>query len=379
MITEVYILHEFSSKILCHNGAEDGRMEVTHAIAPSDLRTPELKALERSFASFGPKEWDNFVLSSGGSFLGSWALIKARRLVANIKLLEFHADYGLPTSRKVGQCALVVNGRRVTFLDRICLRPTYEHFWGQCFRLVTQQFRAKTYHYGSHWNQESRFEISAIDGCDVETILDNQFHIDLIDLWDWPNFEAYLRSVSENVRRDHRKAKNTDVRMETKRGLAALREVFALVRLRAEVMRKNGLRSWFLRDYFIHVAKLAVFGQSGFITTARMNGKCYSAFFGIEFGHNLYYISGGTTNNRHGFGSYLFLTLIEKCFAEHPSGKFVMGFCTGHRDQWTYGSGALLYRRKLRVKSVDGMEFRLRIKPALYTRADISPAKTKLG
>jgi len=356
-------------------------MEFIHdsAKAPSDLRTAKLKLLERSFASFGPKEWDNFVLASGGSFLGSWAILKARRLVANIKLIEFHADYGLPTSLKVGQCALAVNHKNVTFLDRIFLRPAHEHFWGQCFRHVTQRFPAKTYHYGSHWNQESRFEIGAIDGCVVETILCDHFHIDLIDLLDWPNFAAYLRSISENVWRDYRKAQNTEVRMETKRGLAALRDVFALVRLRAEVMRKNDLRSSFLKDYFVHVAKLAVFGPSGFITTVRMNGKCYSAFFGIEFGDNLYYISGGTTNNHHGFGSYLFLMLIQNWFAEHPSGKFVMGFCTGRRDEWTYGRGLLLYRRKLRVKSVDGTEFQLRIKPVPHLQAEIPPARPKLG
>ena len=101
-------------------------MEFTRhpAKAPADLRTPELNALERPFASFAPKEWDDFVLASGGSFLGSWAVIRARRLVANIKLLEFHADCGLPKPLKVAQCALIINHRKVTFIDRICLRPT---------------------------------------------------------------------------------------------------------------------------------------------------------------------------------------------------------------------------------------------------------------
>jgi Acetyltransferase (GNAT) domain len=349
------------------------------AKAPSNLRTPELKVLERSFGSFGPKEWDDFVLGTGGSFLGSWAVIKARRLVANIRLLEFHAPCGLSAPLKVGQCAVLVKRGRVTFLDRICLKPAREHLWDECFRLATERFRAEICQYGSHWNQEPRFEISASRDGVAESILEDQFHIDLIDLSDWPNFEAYLRGVSENVRRDYRKAKCIEAKVETRQGLAAVRDVFALVRLRAEVMRKNSLRASLLKDYFIHVAKLAILGRSGFITTLRMNDKCYSAFFGIEFGSNLYYISGGTTNNHHGFGSYLFLSLIEKWFAEHPSGKFVMGFCSGHRDESTYSSGALLYRRKLRVKSVDGLDFQLRIKPVPASQAGGEPAKPKLG
>jgi hypothetical protein len=333
--------------------------------APADLRLPELKISERAFASFKPREWDNFVLASGGSFLGSWGVLRARRLFDSVKLLEFHADNGV-VAQKVGQCAVIVRRGKVIFLDRICLKPTYEHLWGRCFRLVTQGFRAKTYHYGSHWNLEQRSEISALDGCAAEAMLDDQFHIDLIDFRDWTDFEAYFRSVSENVRRDYRKAKSTEARVETRRGLAALRDVFALVRLRAEVKRKNHVRSSFFADYFVHVAKLAVLRQSGFITTVRMDGICYSAFFGIEFGPNLYYISGGTTNNRYGFGSYLFLTLIQNWFAEHPDGKFVMGFCSGHRDDWTYSRGVLLYRKKLRVSSVDGMEFHLKNKPIPY-------------
>jgi hypothetical protein len=154
--------------------------------------------------------------------------------------------------------------------------------------------------------------------------------------------------------------------VETKYGPAALLAIFPLVRLRAEVMHKNLLRFSFLKNYFIHLAKRAIFNQSGFITTVKMNGKCYSAFFGIEFGPNLYYISGDATNNRHGFGSYLFLTLIQDWFARHPGGTFVVGFCNGHREEWTYSHGVLLYRKKLRVKSVDGMEFQLRIKPFSY-------------
>jgi len=348
--------------------AKEPRMELNRHSekAPSDLTNSELRASERSFASFEQKEWDNFVLASGGSFLGSWALIKVRRLFSNVKLIEFHADYGPLAPLKVGQCALVVKRRRVTFLDRICLRPTHKHLWGQCFRLVTQRFRAKIYQYGSHWNQEPHFEISAIDGHVAEKMLNDQFHIDLIDLREWPSFAAYLQGVSENVRRDYRKAKITDVRVRTRYGLAALLDVFALVRLRAEVMRKNHVPSSFFEDYFTHATKLAILRQSGFITTVRMNGRCYSAFFGVEFGPNLYYISGGTTNNRHGIGSYLILSLIENWFSRYPDGKFVMGFCNGKREDWAYSRGALLYRRKLRVNSVDGLEFQLRIKPFPY-------------
>jgi hypothetical protein len=323
----------------------------------------ELRLLERSFSSLGRDEWDNFVLASGGSFLGCWAVVKARRLVGTVRLFEFFIDLESRAPQKVGQCAVAVAWGKVTFLDRIHLKPAQRHLWDQCFKLIVQRFGARAYHYGSHWNHEDRSRLGAIPGFLTQTMLDKQFHLDLIDFHDWAGFPAYRRGISENIRRDYRKARNTSARVETRFGLAALRDVFALVMLRGQVMHKNRVRFSSFVDYFLHGAKLAIFAKNGFITTVRMKKRCYSAFFGVQLGSNLYYLSGGTTKNRHGFGSYLFLTLIENWFAKHPSGKFIMGPARGRDDPNDYTGGNLLYRRKLRVISVNGVQFELNVKP----------------
>ncbi len=324
--------------------------------------SPELKIAERSFSSFGPDEWDNFVLACGGSFLGSRRIVKARGLIGSVRLFEFLADYELGTPLKVGQCAILVAGEKVIFLDRIHLRPEQKHLQGQCFKLVVERFGAKTYHYGSLWNQEDRFELGTIPGFIAETVLDKQFQIDLIDFHRWADFPAYRRVTSENIRRDYRKAQNTSARIETRYALAAFRDLFALVTMRAHVMHKNKSRFSFFADYFRHAVKLFTLGKNGFITTVRVNGRCYSAFFGTQFGSNLFYNGGGTKENRQGFGSYLMVTLIEDWFSKHPTGKIFMGVCNGHCDPSTYTRGALLYRRKLRVSAANGLEFQLKVK-----------------
>lgn len=342
--------------------AETSRQQLREWI---DVRVypTEVRMLERSFSSLRRDEWDNFVLTTGGSFLGCWAVVKARRFVGTVRLFEFFIDRESRAPQKAGQCAVAVAWGKVTFLDRIHLKPAQRHLWDQCFKLIVQRFGAKAYHYGSHWNHEDRSKLGAIPGFVTQTVLNKQFHLDLIDFHDWDGFRAYRRGISENIRRDYRKAQNTSARVETRFGLAALRDVFALVTLRAQVMRKNKVRFSSFADYFLHGVKLAIFAKNGFITTVRMKRKCYSAFFGIQLGSNLYYISGGTTKNSHGFGSYLFLTLIENWFAGHPNGKLVMGPSTGHDDPNDYTGGNLLYRRKLRVSSVNGVRFQLNVKP----------------
>ena len=289
------------------------------------LSITEIRMSARSFSSLRRDEWDNFVLISGGSFLGSWAVLRARTLVGTVSIFEFFIRRESGDPQKIGQCAIAPARGNVIFLDRIHLKPDQRHLWDLCFKLIVQRFGAAVYYYGSHWNHEDRCELGAIPGFVTQIVSDKQFHIDLIDLHDWDGFPAYRRDISENVRRDYRKAQHTSARLETRFGLTALRDVFPLVTLRAEVMHKHRVRFSSFVDYFVHAVKLAIFGSNAFITTVRIKTKCYSAFFGIQSGSRLYYISGGTTKNRSGFGSYLLLTLIENWFVRHPNGKLVMG------------------------------------------------------
>ena len=319
----------------------------------------KLRICARSFSSFARDEWDNFVLTSGGSFLGCWAVVKARRLVGTVKLFEFFIDRELRAPQKVGQCAVAVTRGKLTFLDRIHLRPAQRHLWDQCFKLMVQRFGAKTYHYGSHWNDEDRFDFTSVPHFVVDEKI---FHIDLIDFRDWADFRAYRRGVSENIRRDYKKAEHAAAIVTTRFGLAALRDLFALVAMRAHMMRRNKQHFSRVLDYFLHAAKLAVLGKSGFITTGRIKGRCYTAFFGAQVGSKRYYLSGGTRKNPLGVGSYLFLTLIEHWFSEHPTGKVLMGDCPGFSDQAIHTYGDCLYRRKLRVRSINGVEFQLKVK-----------------
>jgi hypothetical protein len=301
---------------------------------------------------------EQFCAREWGSFLGSWGVVRAHRLFGRIELFDFVLVDGARTL-KVGQCAVVVADGKVTFLDKIQLVGGQKHLSGQCLKLVAQQLGAGTYNYGSHWNDEDPFDFT----CVADFVVDEKiFHIDLIDFRDWANFRAYRRGVSENIRRDYKKAKHAAAIVKTRFGLAALRELFALVTMRAHMMRRNKQHSSRVLDYFVHALKLAVLGKNGFITTGRIEGRCYAAFFGAQVGSKLYYISGGTRNNRLGVGSYRFLSLIEHWFSEHPTGKVLLGDCPGFSDQAIHTYGNPLCRRKLRVRSINGVEFQLKVK-----------------
>jgi hypothetical protein len=321
-----------------------------------------LKIIERSFFSYREKEWDNFARASSASFLGSWRVIMARRLFGAVRLFDFILSDGSPVYHKVGQCALLVDARSVTFLDRIHLMPEQRVLRDQCLALVAQRFGSRSYSYGSHWNEEECFPDPAVYGFVTGELIDRPFQIDVIDFREWADFNAYLRAVSENVRRDYRKARDAATHVRTRFGLAAAPDLFALVAMRACMMRKNKRRFSQIFDFFLHAAKLAILGGDGFISTARINGRCYSAFFGAKFGNNIYAISGGTRQNRLGAGSYLLLTMFEAWFSENPAGKILMGYGGNPAGENAYSDGDLLYRRKLRARPVKGMKFQLEFK-----------------
>ena len=95
-----------------------------------------LTLTERSYTSYEENEWDNFAHSSCGSFLGSWRVITVRRLFGAVRFFDFILSAGSSAHRKVGQCALLIDERSVTFLDRIHLIPAQRHLRDQCLALV---------------------------------------------------------------------------------------------------------------------------------------------------------------------------------------------------------------------------------------------------
>jgi hypothetical protein len=311
---------------------------------------------ERPFSSYALGEWDNFAASCCGSFLGSWGVLKVRRLFRRIKLFDFLAIEASGHGRKIGQCAVGVKHGNITFLDSIQICEAQKDLRDQCLKKIIERFGAANYHYGSHWNAEHPVDFSHIP----HFIANRQvFHLDLIDFSQWTSFAEYRRSVSENIRRDYKRAKEADVTFKMRFGLSALPYLFALVAMRGHMARKNRLRFSWAGDYLLHLAKLLVLGKNGMIASSWARGECFAAFFGARVSERLYYISGGTRMNRIGAGAYLFLRLIENWFSKHPNGKFWMGDCLRPCDWPVHESGNLLYRRKLRVQSVNGVKFQL--------------------
>jgi hypothetical protein len=315
-----------------------------------------LMLVEQSFNAVEPGEWDRFVQQCRASFLCSWKVVCAERLRRRVLLFELHVRSSPGVTHKVGQCALSVARGRVKFLDRLQLLPTHDHLWERGIHLLIERCGPATYEYGSLWNQENRRLLAAPR---TASIKDDIFQIDRINFAEWPDFAAYRRAVSENVRRDYKKAAAASAAVVVRAGTAALGELGSFVRLRREVMRRNKEPHSTPADFGRHALKLLCLGTDAFIATVRTRDGCHAAFFGAQFGDSFYYLAGGTEDRCQGFGSFLFLTLLERWFAERPGGVLYLGSHIGEPTSRTYTGGNLLYRRKLRATSMAGASFTL--------------------
>src|SRR4051794_1569029 len=70
-----------------------------------------VRAVERSWRDLDRNEWNERILSAGGSFLGCWVVLRVHRWIASFRFFEFqlHRADGSP-SITIGQCALFRKG-----------------------------------------------------------------------------------------------------------------------------------------------------------------------------------------------------------------------------------------------------------------------------
>jgi hypothetical protein len=319
-----------------------------------------ISSFERSIGDIDGPSWDAFLQECESSFLGMWSIVRANRFLNCVRVFEFFGVLD-GSNQKIGQCAVAIN-RRIRFLDRIHLLPKATDRWEACMQLVMEACGSGNYEYGSPWNAEDRRPPDGQVGQWVSRPASGRpFMIDRVDFRRWSGFAHYRNEVSENIRRDYRKAVAAGAVLECRRGLAALRDVVTLARMRGGVLRRNGEPFSMALDILRHVVKILCIGDRAFIATVRADGRCYSAFLGVQFGDNVYYIAGGTVRNAHGYGSFLFLTQIEKWFGANPNGKLYLGRQTACIDPAAYTRPNAMYRRKLRATSGPGTAFRIEL------------------
>jgi hypothetical protein len=292
-----------------------------------------LRVVELARAELASCMWDEFAERCGVSFrcaynaLAAWQFAASRSnhyMLLRLRRFEiFSDDHG----GKIGQCAIAIGRKQAVFIDRLQLLPACEAFWRPAMAGLLAAVGPGRYHYGSRWNIEpSRaLDLQNLSGVTVEVIED--LVVQGIDFTYWESWDDYFRQISNNARRN---AKRASMRYPTpsvrvRCGFLTLLDMLAIICLnRRTVLRKK--LSPFQLSFFRFIFRIVTRHKYSVTAVASVGGRALAAFFGIEFGQNTYYETGGSRADNGGVAWHLMLAMIRRAYDRtYGSGKFIMG------------------------------------------------------
>jgi hypothetical protein len=277
------------------------------------------------------EEWDTFAVACNASF---------RCLYRAPSLWKFESQVFSRTKRlsifqidgakrfKIGQCAITLGSRFKVFQDSLQLLPEYRHLWLDTMQEILRHTGQGVYVYGSDWNIDRchAAEVKEISGVTINRIL--PIDVIAIDYGNWETWESYYQSVSQNAKRNVKKAlKHYDqLNLETKSSWKVFLDICPLERLRSRMFHRKSVRHSL--PSLIMRTSLRLMVTSGYSSSQRLLNadKVLAYFLGISLGKAYYFLEAASGDSNHGASAYLLRSMIEGTFlASGGKGIFVFG------------------------------------------------------
>lgn len=295
---------------------------------------PTSEALEvraRSLSSIS-HEWAAFASANGGSWRshpGHVRILRLRRLLRG-RLFAFEAflTTGPEKGRKIAQCLISVQDGKITFDDGLNLLSGYSEYRQAILAEVLGRLPAGRVSFGWVWSlqtiaPQAFFNIPGTSAHVIKHVV-----VHSIDLSQWPCWESYYRGISNNVRRNVKRAEQSDppVIVERRKGLGAILLIGHLVRMRQLTLDRVDMHHASWRMALSYLSHLLVMGESCHIAIARQGKAPLAALFGYESGSTFYYWQGGSVDSSNGASWKLLTETVAFWYEQQPKGQFIMGY-----------------------------------------------------
>lgn len=329
-------------------------------------------SIEVAHARNKGEDWDRFAAACGASFrcarraLSLWQF--DHHLLHRVKRLELFARVE-GERRKIGQCALGLGRRRRVFADSLQLLPEHRGLWGEAMQAVLRHLGPGEYHYGSQWNLEAPREeaLGLLPG--VRVLKVEAITLDVVEFRQWPSWESYFRAISNNAKRNAKRAQEQfeQIELQTRSGAAALRSWRSFHALKSMLAQRKKLGLSSAKSLLRFAMRTAALGGGNFTALLRCEGQPAAGFAGIDFGDNTYFLEAGSRDSNNGAAWHLLLSMLARAYARQPRGCFVMGaqYARDARDE-----GLAFSRRQVRVTLMPTSEVTFLYQPA---RAEVLP------
>jgi hypothetical protein len=298
-----------------------------------------IKVAEVSWTRLASCGWDEFAIRCGASFRCARAAISAWQFDDHIRgRLRWFEIYCAESGEKIGQSAITFGRQQAAFVDGLQLLPESAALWEQSMRALLNELGSGQYRYGSHWSIEPpRVEsLQNLAGVRVQEV--QPFTVQAIDFSRWKSWDDYFRQISNNARRNARRAsvQNPTLSVRVRRGLSTIADTHVLIRLQRVMASRKKLRLSLGKIILRFLFRSAFMQKYAVTAIVMVDSLALAAFSGIEFGQNTYYLSGGSDAGSGGAAWHLMLTMIRHAYDRTDgSGKFLMGCDHDISQGWT--------------------------------------------
>ncbi|WP_298670542.1 GNAT family N-acetyltransferase [uncultured Sphingomonas sp.] len=275
-------------------------------------------------------DWDDFAARCNGSWRSTGAQVRFLRWrhIHKSRFVALVVEDVEGSPRRVAQCMVETTGGVRMLYDGLLIAPEDEAMRGEAMLAVLRFLGPGTYSYGWTWSIAPKQEalLARLPGVRIESVRPLIFHA--IDFSRWNSWPEYLSSISTNVRRNVKKARENyaDLEIQEHRGRAVLRDVPALTRMLKKTAERLGVNDFGPRILLRQILAVTPRSNLAVAMSARGGGAVLAALFGYEFGEQFYYWQGGSISDNGGGSWTLLLHAVERWYKRHPKGKFLMGF-----------------------------------------------------
>jgi hypothetical protein len=295
--------------------------------------------------------WDEFAGRCGASF-------RASHRAASFWQLDHHKRYKLRRvsvwlevdgrRERIGQAALGIGSVKRVFAEGLEILPEFAHRWSEAMAALLAYFGSGTYHYGSQWSLEQarEDELELIEGVDLTDV--HAVTVYAVPFAAWPNWDAYVRDVSSNAKRNAKKAEKAypNLSIEITTGVSALRAAGHLIHLRRALYNRKDVAFSTVTTAVRFMIRAVLLGRESFTALARVGKKSFAAFGGVTFGANTYYMEGGSLRQNNGVNWFLLMRMLRDAYERSPKGHFVTG---PYHENSPVDSGIDFFRHQTRA------------------------------
>lgn len=227
----------------------------------------------------------------------------------------------------IGFFTIVGRGGEYSFYDGLNLLPDHAELWSTAMSAALASNGPGRYTYGWTWSLEPSRELDLrnLEQARVESV--RNILVQGVDFAEWPDWQTYYRAISENVRRNHKKAAqlHPDLDIRSYHGTQAVRHVRELVAMRREMYRSKDVPFKQVRTIAGYLGRFLTCPEQATITFASSGDNNLAVQHTVEFGPTHYYLDGASARESGGAAWLLQLEMLQRLHAQWPQGKFLLG------------------------------------------------------